>query len=142
MKYEKIRLALEAKMDQDIFIIGKGSSIDEVDLDLLDGCIVINTNDSELIYPGDIAVFHNEWVLDIFDKAKPMCKLYISDKLIPGEVEQMQEEYVPYTPESGDFLLARFFSHRIYIEHAIIVTALRCYMGKLKMSFYLDLTFQ
>jgi sialic acid synthase SpsE len=147
MRYEKIRQAVAAKSGQDIFIIGKGSSIDEIDLSLLEGRIVINTNDSELVFPGDIAVFHNEWVLDIFDKATPKCKLYISDKSIPGEVAQIYEEYVPYTPESADFLLTRFFSERIYIEHAILVTALRVaneialYEGERKNVFLLGFDF-
>ncbi len=125
MRYDKIKQAVAAKKAKDIIIIGKGSSIDEIDLALLEDQIVINTNDSELIYPGDISVFHNEWVLDIFESTKPKCKLYISDKLIPGGVLQIREEYVPYTPETADFFLARFFSERIYIEHPILVTALR-----------------
>lgn len=125
MRYEEIGQAVAGKSGQDICIIGKGPSIDEIDLSLLNGFIVINTNDSELIFPGDIAVFHNEWVLDIFGKSTPKCKLYISDNLIPGVVAQIYEEYIPYTPQSADFLLTRFFSERIYIEHQIIVTALR-----------------
>lgn len=123
--YNIIRQTVLDKAGQDIVIIGKGPSVDAVDLSLLSDCIVINTNDSELIYPGDMAVFHNGWVLDIFDAAPPRCKLYISDRVVPGAAAQIQSEYVAYTPESADFLLARFFSDTIYIEHAVIVTALR-----------------
>lgn len=123
--YEPIRAAVSNKTGQDIVIIGKGPSVDAIDLSLLDNCIVINTNDSELIYPGDIAVFHHGWVLDIFDTAPPRCKLYVSDRVVPGDAAQLSAEFVAYTPESADFLLHRFFSDTIYIEHAVIVTALR-----------------
>ena len=123
--YDLIKQTVAGKAGQDIVIIGKGPSVDAVDLSLLTGCIVINTNDSELIYPGDIAVFHHGWVLDIFDTAPPRCQLYVSDRIVPGKVAQLQAEFVAYTPESADFLLSRFFSETIYIEHAVIITALR-----------------
>jgi len=123
--YNELKKAIGDKTDKDIAIIGKGPSIDEVELSLLDNCIVINTNDSELIYPGDIAVFHHGWVLDTFDETDPKCDLYISDKTLPPGTPQIQAEYIPYTPESAGFLLDRFFSDTLYVEHAIIVTALR-----------------
>ena len=123
--YELIKQTVAGKTGQDIVIIGKGPSVDAVDLSLLSGCIVINTNDSELIYPGDVAVFHHGWVLDIFDNAPPRCKLYVSDRVVPGNVPQIEAEFVAYTPESADFLLSRFFSDTTYVEHAVIVTALR-----------------
>lgn len=123
--YEALKRIAHAKKDKDIIIIGKGPSLDALDLSLLDDCIVINTNDSEIAYPGDVAVFHHGWVLDIFDFAPPQCKVYISDKNLPANVEYIKAEYIPYNPESADFLLHRFFSNKIYIEHAIIVSALR-----------------
>lgn len=123
--YDALKQIAQSKDDKDIVIIGKGPSLDKLDLSLLDGCIVINTNDSELVYPGDIAVFHHGWVLDIFDIEPPKCKLYISDKEIPAGARSIKAEYIPYNPESADFLLHRFFSDEIYIEHAIIVSALR-----------------
>ena len=113
------------KQRGDIVIIGKGPSIDQIDLSLLKNCIVINTNDSELIYPGDIAVFHHGWVLDIFDEQAPQCKLYVSDRNLPEGVEHLSAEFIPYTPESADFLIQRFFSETIHIESAIVVTALK-----------------
>ena len=68
---------IEAKKDQDIVIIGKGPSIDKVRTDLLDDSIVINVNDSEIICPGEIAIFHSGWVLDRFDHHRPKAKLHI-----------------------------------------------------------------
>lgn len=123
--YETLKQIAQSKDGKDIVIIGKGPSLDALDLRLLDDCIVINTNDSEIIYPGDIAVFHHGWVLDIFDNEPPKCRLYVSDKELPVGTESIKAEYVPYNPESADFLLHRFFSEKIYVEHAVIVSALR-----------------
>lgn len=123
--YEALKQIAIAKIGKDIVIIGKGPSLDELNLELLNDCIVINTNDSEIIYPGDIAVFHHGWVLDLFDEIAPKCKLYVSDKELPPDISSIKANYIPYTPESADFLLHRFFSEKIYIEHAILVSALQ-----------------
>ena len=123
--YQEIRKAIGSKIDQDIVIIGKGPSIDAIDLSLIEGCIIINTNDSELVYPGDIAVFHHDWVLDTFDDTRPHCKLYVTDKVLPKGLNQLTAEYIPNNPESANFLINRFFSKRIYIEHAMVISALR-----------------
>ena len=111
--YQEIHQAIGSKIDQDIVIIGKGPSIDAVDLSLIEGCIIINTNDSELVHPGDIAVFHHDWVLDTFDDTRPHCKLYVTDKVIPKGFNQLTAEYIPNNPESANFLINRFFSKRI-----------------------------
>ena len=42
--YQEIRQAISSKIDQAIVIIGQGPSIDAVDLSLIEGCIIINTN--------------------------------------------------------------------------------------------------
>jgi sialic acid synthase SpsE len=123
--YESLKQIALDKDGKDIVIIGKGPSLDVLDLSLLDDCVVINTNDSELVYPGDVAVFHHGWVLDIFDNDPPKCRIYVSDKELPVGTESIKAEYVPYNPESADFLLHRFFSEKIYVEHAVIVSALR-----------------
>ena len=92
----------DKKDNGNIFILGKGPSLDAIDLSLLENKVVINTNDSELIYTGDIGVFHNGWVLDIFDIEPPACQLYVSDKVIPHKVNQINPDYIPYTPETGE----------------------------------------
>ncbi len=120
-----LKQSVSNKKGLDIAIIGKGPSVDKIDLSLLSNCIVINTNDSEIIYPGDIAVFHHGWVLDIFDEKKPQCKLYVSDRFLPKGIAHLAAEYVPYTPETADFLIHRFFEDTIYIESAIVVSALK-----------------
>ena len=116
---------VESKHDKDIFIIGKGPSIDSIDLSKIQDSIIINLNDSELIVPGDICVFHDIWVEDYFKDHKPQCGLYFSDKELDHDVAQINCDFVPYDPESAQFLMSRFFSNKIYLEQALIISALR-----------------
>lgn len=122
---DRLRAALADKLDRDIVIVGKGPSADRIDLAVLANFIVINTNDSEAIYPGDIAVFHHDWVLARFDHAPPRCRLYVTDQELPDGVAKLPASFVPYSPETADFLIGRFFSDKLFIEQAIVISALR-----------------
>lgn len=122
---ELIVRAVEDKQDRDIVILGKGPSIDLIDTALLHDFIVINVNDTEVIAPGDIAVFHHGWVLDVLEQHGPRCRLYITDRIVPGAAVCVGASYVPYTPDTADFLLSRFFSDELHIEHAIVISALK-----------------
>jgi sialic acid synthase SpsE len=124
MKKELLK-AIEGKHDKDIVIIGKGPSIDSVLTELLEDFILINVNDSETIIPGEIAIFHNGWVLDLFDYVEPKAKLYITDREILHVSNVLKAEFVPNNPENADFLTDRFFEERLYIEQSIVATALK-----------------
>lgn len=120
----KILQAIKGKEIQDIVVIGKGPSIDAVDLSLIEKYIVINVNDSEIVYPGDIAVFHYDWVVEAISK-QPKCSLYITNKELSKGINQVKAKYIPSNPDAADFLFERFFSKEIFIEHAIVISALR-----------------
>ena len=120
-----IKEIIELKKAKNIAIIGKGISIDKVDLANLQDFIIINMNDSELLVPGDICVFHDTWVLDFLKKNEPKCNLYFSDKEIDNEVPQVLCEFIPSNPENAQFLINRFFSDKIYLEQYLILSALR-----------------
>jgi len=122
---EALLEAVKDKPGRDIVIIGKGPSVDLIDTSLLTDYVVINVNDSERICPGDVAVFHHGWVLDTLERYGPKCKLYVTDRQIHGAVARTQAEYVPYGPDSMDFMVSRFFSDELHIEHAIMVSALK-----------------
>jgi N-acetylneuraminate synthase len=116
---------VDSKGDKDIFIIGKGPSMDHIDFSKIQNSIIINLNDSELIVPGDICVFHDIWVEDYFKDHKPQCDLYFSDKELNHDIAQINCDFVPYDPENAQFLMSRFFSNKIYLEQALIISALR-----------------
>lgn len=141
-----IARALEDKQGRDIVILGKGPSVDLIDTELFRDFIVINVNDTEVIYPGDLAVFHHGWVLDVLERHGPRCRLYVTDRIVAG-ASRIDAPYVPYTPDTADFLLSRFFSEELHIEHAIVISALKIanelgrLAGKRKRVFLLGFDF-
>ncbi len=121
---KKILEAIKNKENKDIFIIGKGPSVDGIDLKILKNKIVININNSEKIFPGDIALFHDNWVLDDLKKSGFDANLYISNLTLPKEINQIKADYISHNPESSDFIMERFFENKFYLEQFSIISAL------------------
>ena len=90
--YQEIKQAIQDKIGNDIVIIGKGSSIDKINLSILRNYIVINVNDSEVIFPGDISVFHHDWVLDALNYSEYRCTLYVTNRNLPKGVKKLNVE--------------------------------------------------
>jgi sialic acid synthase SpsE len=143
----KLLKAIGSKQDKDIVIIGKGPSIDGVLIDLLSDFIIINVNDSEIICPGEISVFHNGWVLDLFDDKAPSANLYITDREFSYNKDVIKSKYIPNNPETADFFFNRFFEDEISIEQSIVATAIKIanqiskYLGKRKRVYLLGFDF-
>lgn len=123
--HDILRTALEGKEEADIVIVGKGASIDAVHIDALHGKIVINANDSECIFCGDIGVFHHGWVLDRFEHFQPSCRLYVTDRSMPANVKVLPAKYAPYDEETGLFIERFFDEHNLWLEHATVISCLR-----------------
>ena len=123
--HEKLLAAIKGKENANIAIIGKGASIDKIHLAALERFIVINANDSESILPGDIGVFHHGWVLDYFEHIPPKCRLYVTDRQMPAEVEVLTARYAS-SSEDNELFIERFFDQQIiWLEHAAVVNCLR-----------------
>jgi sialic acid synthase SpsE len=122
---EELLKAIQGKHDRDIVIIGKGPSVDSISTEFLKDFIVINVNDSEVIFPGEIAVFHSGWVLDRFDYNTPKANLYITDREFSYGPEVLKAKFIPNNPETADFLLERFFEENFYIEQSTVASALK-----------------
>ena len=121
---EFLKSELGSKLNKDIVIIGKGKSVDLIELNDLANFIVINMNDSELIYPGDICVFHDSWVAEYFAKNEAACSLYITDQTM-ANATRLACDFVPYNPESSQFQMQRFFGDQIFLEKSLLMSALR-----------------
>lgn len=123
--HDKLLAAIKGKENSDIAIIGKGASIDKINLSALENFIIINANDSESILTGDIGVFHHGWVLDRFEHTPPKCQVYITDRQMPVSTEVIPASYAPYGEES-DLFVERFFDPGIiWLEHAVVISCLR-----------------
>ncbi|WP_217127071.1 N-acetylneuraminate synthase family protein [Hydrogenophilus thiooxidans] len=146
-RQELLLSAIRGKEEADIAIIGKGRSVDNISREALDGMIVINANDSEAIFPGDIGVFHHGWVLDRFELHPPKCKIYVTDRAMPAGTCVIPAQYAPYSEES-ELFVSRFFDvDTIWLEQAAVISCLRVAnelakaLGKRKRTFLLGFDF-
>ena len=62
----------------DIFIIGKGPSIDLINQKIFENSLVIAINDSDRIYPADVTIFNSNWVKKSIENEGINSSLYIS----------------------------------------------------------------
>jgi len=123
---KEIKRLISSKSSSDIFIIGKGPSIDQIDLSMLKESIVINVNDSERIYKGDIGVFHDQWVADSLNH-QYKCDLYFynNNLQLNDNKNFIGLNYYPYIPSNANSVINRFFENKLCIEQSMVISALR-----------------
>ena len=123
---KELKKLISSKSPSDIFIIGKGPSIDQIDLSMLKDSIVINVNDSEKIYKGDIGVFHDQWVADSLNH-EYKCDLYFynNNLQLNDNKNFIGLDYYPYTPSNANSIINRFFEDELCIEQPMVISALR-----------------
>lgn len=113
-----------------IFILGKGASVDKVDLAVLANNLVIGLNDSERIAPCDITIFRDEWVRDALEDNGYRSRLYICPtelSLSNGDVAKVK--YVSGNSGGTDMMMSRLLSDKpgemFAIEDVLFISALR-----------------
>jgi len=113
-----------------IFILGKGASVDKVNLAVLANNLVIGLNDSERITPCDITIFRDEWVRDALEDNGYRSRLYIC----PTELSFSHADVTKVKPVSGsnggtDMMMSRLLSEKpgemFAIEDVLFISALR-----------------
>jgi sialic acid synthase SpsE len=109
-----------------IYIVGKGPSVDEVRPEVYNGSLVIGINDAERISPTDITVFHGEWVLRGLAESNFKSRLYVSSRDFNANGKTVHVvEHVPLTQSSSDLIMQRFMSETLVIEDVLFLTALK-----------------
>jgi N-acetylneuraminate synthase len=111
----------------DIFIIGKGPSIDEIQPESLRNALVIGVNDAERIGRADITIFHDRWVGESIVESGPSAQLYITSQpdFRPQGRRVVNVPYVPLTQESSELVMQRFMSDDVVMEDLLFMTALK-----------------
>ncbi len=108
-----------------IFILGKGLSADQIDRSVFDTGLTITINDAEKIARGDIGVFHAPWVVDSLKASGFGCSLYVTNQALPDGVAHLDAEYVPPDQFSSDLLVQRFNDEGLQIEDVMLITAIK-----------------
>jgi sialic acid synthase SpsE len=108
-----------------IFILGKGLSADEIDRSIFDNGLTITINDAEKIARGDIGVFHAPWVVDSLKRSGFGCAVYVTNQPLPAGVARLAAEYVPPDQFSSDLLVQRFHDEELLVEDVMLITAIK-----------------
>lgn len=108
-----------------IAIVGKGPSLDNIDLNVLKDFFVINVNDSEKVYEGDICLYHLGSIKDFLKDNKGGCSLYVTSQPIQNDNRFITVEHNFENPENIKPIQERFFDKAFYLEDAIIISALK-----------------
>ena len=117
---------IASKYDTDeIFIVGKGPSVDQIDPEIFSRGIVINLNDSGRIVPGNFCVFHAPWVVESLSEFGFGTAFYIASQDLPPGVSGVKVDYVPMDEESSDLMVQRFNEDGFSIEGVLLVSALK-----------------
>ncbi len=108
-----------------VYVIGKGSSIAKIDKNRLKDGIVININDSERFYAGDIALVHSLWAYQSIRENGFQAKCYVSDKLMPESINSIQVPYYPDTYETTEGYLFSAHGDELFISDFLFLSAIR-----------------
>lgn len=125
--YSQIENIASTYATDNIFILGKGASADQVKPEVYAGSLVIAVNDSERIAPADISIFYEEWVEQGLSIGGYRSRLYITSRegFSPSDRAVAYLPYVPLTQASSELLMQRFMSSDIVIEELLFLTALK-----------------
>lgn len=119
--------SIASTLPDNIFVIGKGSSIDSIHLtDLRQQGFVINLNDSERILTGHLSIYKSEWAHQSISDYGFASDLYLTTSEFQNSSKPSYiANSAPQTQFSQDLLFNRFDQEEILLEEPIFITALK-----------------
>jgi N-acetylneuraminate synthase len=122
-----------------IYIVGKGSSLDSINTEYLKDSVIININDSGLIVPGDITIFHKEWVIESLESKGYCPSLYITDidQTLSIESKALHLKFRPFSLDERELFIFQYINDKqLYIEEILFITAIKVcsFIAKIKQS--------
>ncbi|MBK6551063.1 MAG: N-acetylneuraminate synthase family protein [Flavobacteriales bacterium] len=108
-----------------IYVIGKGPSLDEVELGSLPPGITINLNDSERILPGDVGVFSANWVRHSLKEEGFRCDFYLAGKPLPADVPHLVLPPIPIELDQDELEVVRINEREFFDESFLLLNALK-----------------
>jgi sialic acid synthase SpsE len=109
-----------------IAIIGKGKSVKDIDLDLLNDFFIININDSEKIIPGDVSLFFRTDMYDHIRKNGFKSKFYAAPYFlkIPDD-KHLEVRHQSLNQDSYEHTYDYFADEEFYLVDFIILSAIK-----------------
>ncbi len=126
----QIKNISSAYQTNDIFIIGKGPSIDLINQKVFENSLVIALNDAGRIYPPDITIFHADWVKKAIVNEKINSSLYITSTDFDSSnfssiAKTVNRPHVSLKNDNADLMIQRLLGNEIIIEDVLFLTALQ-----------------
>lgn len=110
-----------------IAIIGKGHSIDSLDLSLLrEEYFIITLNDAEEFIESDLTIFYRKDLFSIFKSTGFRSAMYVApdEFKIPNQ-KHIKSEYVPFDQEGFEKIYTYFASDEFYILDFTLLSAIK-----------------
>ncbi|MBL6444760.1 N-acetylneuraminate synthase family protein [Fulvivirga sp. 29W222] len=132
--YNQIESISSKWKTDNIFIIGKGPSVDQfVNLNYEDH-LVININDSEKIIKGDIGIFSANWVRQSLRSNGFHCKYYLAGKPLAREINHDLLPPIPFELDDEELITYRFTKPEYYDEPFVLTNALKLCLDIAKIT--------
>jgi sialic acid synthase SpsE len=110
---------------ENIFIIGKGPSIDELEGFKFPNGLILNINDSEKIIQGDIGLFSANWVRHSLKERGFKCSYYLAGKPLPAGIPHFILPQIPIEYDDEELLLFRLGMEDYFDESFVLLNALK-----------------
>jgi N-acetylneuraminate synthase len=110
---------------KNIFIVGKGPSIDELQGFQLPPGLILNVNDSEKIIQGNIGLFSGNWVRHSLKERGFNCQLYLAGKPLPSDVPHVLLPAAPLEFDDEDLTTYRLGMDEYFDEPFVLLNALK-----------------
>lgn len=108
-----------------VFILGKGPSLDEIDVDSLPPALLININDSERIKPGAVAMFSANWVRHSLAEDGFKAGFYMAGKPLPAEIPHTLLPPTPLELDHEDMNILRLEQSDFFDESFVLLNAVK-----------------
>jgi N-acetylneuraminate synthase len=108
-----------------IFILGKGPSLDEIDLASVPPGVLINLNDSERVKPGDVAIFSANWVRHSLAEDGFDARFYLAGKSLPAEVPHVVLPPTPLELDHEEMNILRLEQPDFFDESFVLLNAIK-----------------
>lgn len=108
-----------------LYILGKGPSLDEIDLDSMPSGVLINLNDSERVKPGDIAIFSANWVRHSLEDEGFKAGFYLAGTPLPPSVPHVVLPPTPLELDHEDMNILRLLQPDFFDESFVLLNAIK-----------------
>lgn len=113
-----------------LIILGKGDSVSSIDSSTFENSFIINLNDSEKIFSGDLCLFHNRWVTTSLEENGYKASHYVTilnvmDRLSYPNDKFFFVDYNNISFESFDRLITDFYKRDFFLSDFLLLSALK-----------------